>query len=77
MRLEVLVRPDGSLKATGDVPLDVSTFNSTRSRCKNSMGSSIVTMCLGTVRLIRSNIEASVVDLPLPVVPVTRVMPRS
>ncbi len=27
--------------------------------------------------MTRSNIEASVVDLPLPVVPVTRMMPRS
>ena len=29
MRLEVLAYPDGSLEATGDVPLDVSTLNST------------------------------------------------
>jgi len=29
MRLEVLAHPDGSLEATGDVPLDVSTLNST------------------------------------------------
>ena len=29
IRLEVLAHPDGSLEATGDVPLDVSTLNST------------------------------------------------
>jgi hypothetical protein len=29
MRLEVLSHPDGSLEARGDVPLDVSTLNST------------------------------------------------
>lgn len=29
MRLEVLAHPDGSLEATGNVPLDVSTLNST------------------------------------------------
>lgn len=29
MRLEVLVRPDGSLEARGDVPLDISSLNST------------------------------------------------
>ena len=41
------------------------------------MGSSIVTMCLDSEWLTRSSIEASVVDLPLPVVPVTRMIPRS
>lgn len=35
-----------------------------------------VTICFGAVRLTRSSIAASVVDLPLPVVPVTRMMPR-
>jgi hypothetical protein len=44
------------------------------SRCKNSIGSSPVTMCFGIVRLIRSIIDASVVDLPLPMVPVTRII---
>lgn len=41
------------------------------------MGSSIVTMCLELVRFTRSSIDASVVDVPLPVVPVTRIMARS
>ena len=42
-----------------------------------SIGSSIVTMCLATVRLIWSIIAARVVDLPEPVVPVSRMIPRS
>ena len=37
----------------------------------------MVTMCLGIVWLTKLIMEASVVDLPLPVVPVTRIMPRS
>ena len=41
------------------------------------MGSSTVTMCFGIVWLPRLIMDASVVDLPLPVVPVTRIMPRS
>ena len=48
-----------------------------RSTCSISIGSSIVTTCLWEVRLIRSIIAASVVLLPEPVVPVTRMMPRS
>ena len=48
-----------------------------RSRCRNSIGSSIVTMCLDIVRFMWSIIAASVVDLPEPVVPVSRMMPRS
>ena len=47
------------------------------SRWRNSTGSSIVTMCLRAVVLIRSIIAASVVDLPEPVVPVRRMIPRS
>jgi hypothetical protein len=47
------------------------------SRCRNSIGSSIVTMCLDPVSFISSIIAASVVDLPEPVVPVTRMIPRS
>ena len=47
------------------------------SRCRNSMGSSMVMMCLGAVRLTMLIIDANVVDLPLPVVPVTRMIPRS
>jgi len=34
-------------------------------------------MCLGCEALIRSIMAASVVDLPEPVVPVTRMIPRS
>ena len=48
-----------------------------RSRCRNSIGSSIVTMCLDIVRFMWSIIAASVVDLPEPVVPVSRMIPRS
>ena len=43
--------------------------------CTNSMGSSIVTMCPATRLLISSMMAASVVDLPEPVLPVTRIMP--
>ena len=38
---------------------------------------SIVTMCLAIVRFMWSSIAASVVDLPEPVVPVSRMIPRS
>src|SRR3954471_24155658 len=48
-----------------------------RSRCRNSIGSSIVTMCLAAVRLTWSMIAASVELLPEPVVPVRRMIPRS
>ena len=48
-----------------------------RSGCRNSIGSSIVTMCLCIVRFMWSIIAASVVDLPEPVVPVSRMIPRS
>ena len=34
IRLEVLAHPDGSLEATGDLPLDVSTLNSTHRGAK-------------------------------------------
>ena len=44
---------------------------------RNSTGSSIVTMCLASFELIWSIIAARVVDLPEPVVPVTRITPRS
>ena len=47
------------------------------SLCVNSIGSSIVRMFLGLRLLIQSIIAASVVDLPEPVVPVTRIRPRS
>src|SRR4051794_38632373 len=47
------------------------------SRWRNSIGSSIVTMCFEWKRLIWSIIAASVDDLPEPVVPVRRMMPRS
>jgi hypothetical protein len=43
---------------------------------RNSIGSSIVTMCFGCSRLILSSMVASVVDLPEPVGPVTRTRPR-
>ncbi|CAN5240501.1 hypothetical protein BH24ACT19_BH24ACT19_16560 [soil metagenome] len=33
-------------------------------------------MCFDAVRLTRLSMDASVVDLPLPVVPATRMMPR-
>ncbi|MDQ5819471.1 MAG: hypothetical protein M3334_14030, partial [Actinomycetota bacterium] len=32
MRLEVLMHPDGSLEATGDIPLDVSNLSTTSTR---------------------------------------------
>ena len=44
--------------------------------CRNSIGSSIVMMWSVRVRLISSISEASVVDLPEPVGPVTRTRPR-
>ena len=47
------------------------------SLCRNSTGSSMVTMCLAAVVFIRSIMAASVVDLPEPVVPVSRMIPRS
>src|SRR5438105_3433368 len=46
------------------------------SRCRNSMGSSMVIKWSARVALMRSMIAASVVDLPEPVVPVTRIRPR-
>ena len=48
-----------------------------RSVCRISIGSSIVTTCLCIVRLMWSTIAPSVVLFPEPVVPVTRMMPRS
>ena len=45
--------------------------------CTNSIGSSIVTMCLLVVKFMWSIIAASVVDLPEPVVPVSSTIPRS
>jgi hypothetical protein len=42
---------------------------------RNSMGSSTVTMCSGLVRLMMSISDASVVDLPEPVGPVTSTRP--
>ena len=47
------------------------------SRCRYSIGSSIVTMCLERVWLMWSTIAASVVDLPEPVTPVSSTIPRS
>ena len=44
--------------------------------CMNSIGSSIVMMCSSRVSLISSISEASVVDLPEPVGPVTSTRPR-
>ena len=44
--------------------------------CRNSIGSSTVTMWSARVRLTRSISAASVVDLPEPVGPVTRTSPR-
>ncbi len=45
--------------------------------CTNSIGSSIVTTCLLVVSFIWSIIAARVVLLPEPVVPVSRMIPRS
>ena len=45
-------------------------------RCRNSIGSSIVRMCSSRVSLISLISEASEVDLPEPVGPVTRTIPR-
>ena len=44
---------------------------------RNSIGSSIVTMCFEWKRLIWSIIAARLEDFPDPVVPVTRMIPRS
>src|SRR5437870_10337342 len=46
------------------------------SRCRNSMGSSMVIMWSARVALTRSMMAARVVDLPEPVVPVTSTKPR-
>src|SRR5277367_2450119 len=46
------------------------------SRCRYSIGSSMVMMCSERRELIRSIMAASVVDLPEPVVPVVRIRPR-
>ena len=45
------------------------------SLCRYSIGSSIVITCSVLFVFIRSIIAASVVDFPLPVVPVTRINP--
>ncbi len=47
------------------------------SRCRNSIGSSTVITCALRELLMWSIIAASVVLLPLPVVPVTSTSPRS
>ena len=44
--------------------------------CRYSTGSSMVTMCSLRSRLTLSSMAASVVDLPEPVGPVTRIRPR-
>ena len=44
--------------------------------CTNSMGSSTVKMCAGSLALMKSTMAARVVDLPEPVGPVTRTIPR-
>ncbi len=46
------------------------------SRCRNSIGSSMVMMCSIRRVLMKSIIDARVVDLPEPVVPVTSTSPR-
>ncbi len=46
------------------------------SRCRNSIGSSMVRMCSVRVALMKSIMAARVVDLPEPVVPVHRIRPR-
>ncbi len=46
------------------------------SACRYSIGSSSVMMCSARVELMWSIIAASVVDLPEPVVPVSRMIPR-
>src|ERR1700693_6155962 len=46
------------------------------SRCRYSIGSSMVMMCSERSELMRSIMAASVVDLPEPVVPVVRIKPR-
>src|SRR5688572_8836870 len=46
------------------------------SRCRNSIGSSMVMMCSVRWALMKSIMAASVVDLPDPVVPVHRIRPR-
>ena len=48
-----------------------------RSRCRNSIGFSSVTMCLLRDELMWLIIAAIVLDLPEPVTPVTRIIPRS
>ena len=70
-------RRSARLKETVSSPTSRWLMTERRSRCRYSIGSSIVTMCRASSRLIWSIIAASVVDLPEPVVPVTRMIPRS
>ena len=44
--------------------------------CTNSIGSSMVTMWSFRLRFMKSIMEARLVDLPEPVMPVTRIIPR-
>jgi hypothetical protein len=44
--------------------------------CKNSIGSSIVTMCDAEFLLRKSIMAANVVDLPEPLAPTIRIRPR-
>ena len=70
-------RRSARLKEVVSLPTSRWLMIESLSRWRNSIGSSIVTTCLDCARLISSIIAASVVDLPEPVVPVTRMMPRS
>src|SRR3954447_19199736 len=70
-------RRSARLKDDVSIPTSRWLMSDCLSRWRNSIGSSIVTMCRARVELMWSIIAASVVDLPEPVVPVSSTMPRS
>ena len=64
-----------SRKLGVSVPISRCEIAATLSMKRNSIGSSIVTMCSGSFSAIAEIIAARVVDLPDPVGPVTRTRP--
>ena len=70
-------RRSARLKEAVSMPTSRWLITERLSSCTNSIGSSIVTMCLLVVWFMWSIIAASVVDLPEPVVPVSSTIPRS
>ena len=67
---------NASAKVVASGPISRWLTMQVRCQCRNSIGSSIVRMCSCRVRLTWSSSDASVVDLPEPVGPVTSTRPR-